>query len=668
VDFVAGVLLGHGRPPLGYFAGRLDEVRVWSRSKSAADVQVGMLDTLPSDPERNGLVYLPSLELYLPNNQVMCGEFENLCVNDMQRWQVGDDGRLQLMSLSSQCLALSSPTVSLGMLVQTTVCVAADFMRWLPLLESDSLADPHLLRTGASPFPLICLAGSRERPFAGKILFAAECILGDEDDDGNALDRRHMQWRLLETGEYKHELTGMCMTASFGNGGPVFLANCLVITEDVVLEGVAIDYSPFRRFGSFVGGTKYEASVAPIDRPPAFTLFNGQPVKSNLQRVFAQVGRTVSFVLQARDPNFSDMVAIDLFGNVPNDAVVSINEPSQVASKVFTWTPRADNLLYNPADVYCRVVDIPANPLNPNSVASPAFSSELQVQMVVLLPPEWAPSAPAPGSVFEARVGATLEITFVASDSNAGDAIEIDFGQNCHASTLPPLPLAQLSLGPNIPSPGPPPFPNPVTRVISFSPLPAHSNMSFCACFVAKSAGADSPIRCVTVRVLEFVATFVEGGGVNAVLPGVMPVPGAGMRQFTDALHSSTRGAVQVLQGQSVKWTVAVLVAGASGFSLSASRVLHLPPDGYTETPASAFAELKTSLLDERAHNASADGGSEGRSSGVVALQAVWNVGRGQPGAYMMCFILSIPIVRGPLYQQEGCASAFSSIILSFAS
>jgi hypothetical protein len=653
VDFVAGVLLGHNRPPLGYFAGRLDEVRVWSRSKSAADVQVGMLDTLPSDPDRNGLVYAPSLELYLPNNQISCGEFEKLCVNDMQRWEVGDDGRLQLMSFDLQCLALSSPTVSLGMPVQTTVCVAADFMRWLPLLESDSLADPHLLRTGASNFPLVCLAGSRERPFAGKVLFAAECILSDQDDDGNAVDRRHMQWRLLQTGEYKHELTGMCMTASFGSGGPAFLANCLVITEDVLLEGVAIDYSPFRRFGSFVGGAKYEVSLAPIDRPPAFTLFNGQPVKSSLQRVFAQVGRTVSFVLQARDPNFSDMVAIDLFGNVPNDAVVSPSEPSQVASKVFTWTPSADNLLYNPADVYCRVADIPANPLNPNRVASAAFSSELQVQMVVLLPPEWAPSAPASGSVFEARVGATLEITFVATDSNAGDAIEIDFGQNCHASTLPPLPLAQVTLGPNIPSPGPPPFPNPVTRVISFSPLPAHSNMSFCACFVAKSAGADSPIRCVTVRVPEFVATFVEGGGVNAVLPGVIPVPGAGMRQFTDALYSITRGAVQLLPGQAVNWTVGVLVAGASGFSLSASRILHLPPDGYTETPASAFAELKTSLLDQRAHNASADSGS-GSSSGVVALQAVWNVGRGQPGVYMICFILRIPIVRGPLYQQEG--------------
>jgi len=121
VDFVAGVLLGYNRPPLGYFAGRLDEIRVWSSAKSVTSVRVGMLDTLPSDPDRNGLVYVQSLELYLPNNQVACASFENLCVNEMQKWMVGDDGRLQLMSFTAQCLALSSPVVSVRLTMQSTV-------------------------------------------------------------------------------------------------------------------------------------------------------------------------------------------------------------------------------------------------------------------------------------------------------------------------------------------------------------------------------------------------------------------------------------------------------------------------------------------------------------------------------------------------------------------
>jgi hypothetical protein len=660
VDFVAGVLLGVNRPPLGYFAGRMDEVRVWSRAKSAAAVQVGMLDTLASDPDRNGLVYVQSLELYLPNNQVMCGAFENLCVNGMQKWMVGDDGRLQLMEFASQCLALSSPIVSIGLNLQSTLCIPANSMRWLPLLESDSLADPHLLRTGASSFPLVCLAGSLDRPFAGKQLFLLECILSDEDDDGNIVDRRHMQWRLLETGEYKHELSGLCMTASFGNGGPVFLSNCLVVTADVLLEGVAIDFTPYRRFGSFVGGAQYEISLAPIDRAPVFTLFNGQPVKSSLQRVFAQVGRAVSFVLQASDPNSSDLVSIEVFGNIPSDATISPSVPEQLATRVFTWTPDAANLLYNPTDIYCRVIDAPANPLDPTSVASASYSSELQVQMVVLLPPEWAPSSPLPNSIFEARVGATLEVKMVALDRNSGDAIQIEFGQNCHASTLPPLPLAQVSLSPNIPAPGPPPFPNPVSRVISFSPLPAHSNTSFCACFIAKSAGADSSIRCVTVRVLEFVARFVEGVGVNAMLPSIYPRPDANSQQFLDTLGTISSNAIQLLQGQIMRWAVGVFVAGASGFTLRPSRAIHVPAVGYPETPSPAFRDLTTSLLDPPAlnssltHNAS-DGSSESSGGSIVALRAAWSAGRGQPGIYIICFVLSIPLVYGPVHQQEGC-------------
>ena len=656
VDFVAGVLLGYNRPPLGYFAGRMDEIRVWSSARSAAAVKVGMLDTLPSDPDRNGLVYVQSLELYLPSNQVQCGASENLCVNGMQKWMVGDDGRLQLMGFAAQCLALSSPIASAGLPMQSTVCIAADYMRWLPLLESDSLATPHLLRTGASSFPLMCLSGELQRPFAGKTLFLAECILSDQDDEGNPIDRRHMQWRLMETGEYKHELSGLCMTASFGNGGPVFLINCLVVTEDVLLDGVAIDFTPYRRFGSFIGGTKYEISLAPIDRPPIFTLFNGQTIKSSLQRVFVQVGRAVTFVLQASDPNSSDMVTIEVYGNVPSDASLSADVPGQVAAKVFTWTPSAANLLYNPTDVYCRVTDAPANPLDPNSVADPSYSAELQVQMVVLLPPEWAPSAPAHDTVFEARVGATLQLSMVALDRNSGDAIEIEFGQTCHASTLPPLPLAQVTLGPNIPAPGPPPFPNPVTRVISFSPLPAHSNTSFCACFVAKSAGADSPIRCVIVRVLEFVARFLEGGGLGSVFPSVRPLNGGGSEQFTNVLTNVTRSDVQLLQGQVVNWVVGVFVAGGSGFTLSPSRIIKRTLVGFVEMLPAAFPELRTSLLDHPALNTSTDSIGSDSSSSIVALQATWSVGLGQPGSFIICFILSLPIIYGPSYQQEGCA------------
>jgi len=639
----------------------MDEIRVWSSARSAVAVQVGMLDTLPSDPDRNGLVYVQSLELYLPNNQVLCGASENLCVNGMQKWMVGDDGRLQLMGFDAQCLALSSPVTSAGLPMQSTVCIAADYMRWLPLLESDSLATPHLLRTGASSFPLMCLSGELQRPFAGKTLFLAECILSDQDDEGRSIDRRHMQWRLMETGEYKHELSGLCMTASFGNGGPVFLINCLVVTGDVMLDGVAIDFTPYRRFGSFIGGTRYEVSLAPIDRAPIFTLFNGQTIKSSLQRVFVQVGRAVTFLLQASDPNLSDSVTVEVYGNIPSDASVSPDVPGQVATKVFTWTPSAANLLYNPTDVYCRVTDAPANPLDPNSVADPSYSAELQVQMVVLLPPEWAPTAPAYGTVFEARVGATLQLSMIALDRNSGDAIEIEFGQTCHASTLPPLPLAQVALGPNIPAPGPPPFPNPVTRVISFSPLPAHSNMSFCACFVAKSAGADSPIRCVTVRVLEFVARFVEGGGVGAVLPSVRPLNGWGSEQFTNILANSTStAAVQLLQGQVVNWAVGVFVAGGSGFTLSPSRIIKLTPVGFLETLPASFPDLKTHLLDPPALNVTTESvGSS--SSSIVALQATWSVSVGQPGTFVICFVLSLPIVYGPSYQQEGCACVASS-------
>ena len=164
MDFVAGVLLGFNRPPLGYFAGQFDEIRVWSIAKSAAGVAVGVLDTLPSDADRNRLVYVQSLELYLPNNQVSCAAFDNLCVNEMQKWMVGDDGRLQLMGVASQCLALSSPVVSASVTMQSTACIAANFMRWLPLLESDSMAAPHLLRTVASSFPLVCLSAPRDRP------------------------------------------------------------------------------------------------------------------------------------------------------------------------------------------------------------------------------------------------------------------------------------------------------------------------------------------------------------------------------------------------------------------------------------------------------------------------------------------------------------------------
>jgi hypothetical protein len=661
---VAGVLLGLNRPPLGYFAGRLDEVRVWSSAKSAEAVQAGMLDTLPSDAERGGLVHVPSLELYLPNNQVSCGEAENLCVNGMQKWMVGDDGRLQLMGFAAQCLALSSPVVALGLPMQSTLCVAADYMRWLPLLESDSLATPHLLRTGASSFPLVCLSGSRERPYAGKVLFLVECVLSDQDDDGNFVDRRHMQWRLLESGEYRHELSGLCMTASFGNGGPVFLANCLVVTDDVLLQGVAIDYTPFRRFGSFVGGTRFEVSLAPIDRAPAFTLFNGQAVKSSLQRVFVQVGRAVSFVLQARDPNLSDTVSIEVFGNIPSDAIISPSVTEQIATRVFSWTPSSSNLLYNPTDIYCQVIDSPANPLNPNSVAKSSASSELQVQMVVLLPPEWATSAPPAGAVFEARVGATLPVAMVAMDRNSGDAIQIEFGQNCHASALPPLPLAQVTLGPNVPAPGPPPFPNPVTRTIFFSPLPAHSNTSFCACFVAKSAGADSPIRCIVIRVLEFSASFIEDGGVGAVLPRLHPSPGDSLQQLSDVSGNITANAVQLLQGNVVNWTVGVSVSGASGFTLRSSRIIHVPAAGYLEVQSSAFPDLTTFLLEPPALNVSSDDVIESSNitssgavaSSVVALQAVWRVRRGQPGTYIICFVLNIPIAYGPLYQQEGCA------------
>jgi hypothetical protein len=273
--------------------------------------------------------------------------------------------------------------------------------------------------------------------------------------------------------------------------------------------------------------------------------------------------------------------------------------------------------------------------------------------MVVLLPPEWAPSAPAPGSVFDARVGATLQVTMIAMDRNSGDAIQIEFGQNCHASKLPPLPLAQVSLGPNVPAPGPPPFPNPVTRVMSFSPLPVHSNMSFCACFVAKSAGADSPIRCIVVRVREFVARFIEDAGVGAVLPSVYPASFSNSPASTGVLGNITGSAAQVLQGQIVNWTVGVFVAGASGFTLSPSRATYLPDFGYLEAPSSALNDLKTSFWDQPAHNSSAHADSD--SSGMSALTVAWSVRRGQPGMPIICFVLSIPLVYGPLYQQEGC-------------
>jgi hypothetical protein len=611
-----------------------------------------MLDTLPSNPLRNGLVYAEGLQLYFPSNQIQCAEYESICVNDMQRWMVGDDGRLQLTAFTSQCLALISPVIAVGMVMQSTVCVAADYMRWLPLLESESLESAHLLRTGASSFPLLCLSGAAQPPFVGKVTFLLECILSDQDDDGAFVDRRHMQWRLLETGEYKHELTGLCITASAGNGGPVFLSNCLVITDDAPVNGAAVDYSPHRRFGSFVGGTRYQSSLAPIDRSPEFTLFNGKPVTSSLQRVFAQVGRVISFVLEASDPNTSDEVSIELYGNIPSGASVSPITPSRRATRVFSWTPNAADLLYNPTDIYCRVTDVPTNPLNPNSVAEPSFSSELQVQMVVLLPPEWAPVTPAEGAVFEARVGASLQLTMVATDRNSGDAVQIEYGQNCHESRFPPLPMAHVSLSANIPAPGPPPFPNPVSRMLTFSPLPAHSNMSFCACFVAKSAGANSPIRCITVRVLEFAARFVEDGGVGAVLPHVLPPSAAGSLLLL-GLGGTPEDSVQLLQGQSAAWCVGVSVAGASGFSLSSSRVVQLPAVGYHETPSVNVSELKTSNLDPSTAEAEATTGSNSSSS-IVALRAEWHVPRGRPGIYLICFVFSVPVALGQLHQLEG--------------
>jgi hypothetical protein len=196
---------------------------------------------------------------------------------------------------------------------------------------------------------------------------------------------------------------------------------------------------------------------------------------------------------------------------------------------------------------------------------------------------------------------------------------------------------------------------------MSFSPLPAHSNKSFCACFVAKSAGADSPIRCIVIRVLEFTARFIDGGEVGAVLPSFYPVPGEQLQRFSQNLSQFTSDAVQLLQGQAVSWAVGVSVAGASGFTLSSSRIVYLPAAGYHEVTSSAFTGFSTHLLDPYMRNVSTDGSSNISSSdivdsSVVSLEAVWSVGRGQPGAYIVCFVLSIPIVRGPLYQQEGCA------------
>jgi hypothetical protein len=95
-------------------------------------------------------------------------------------------------------------------------------------------------------------------------------------------------------------------------------------------------------------------------------------------------------------------------------------------------------------------------------VAESSFSSELQVQMVVLLPPEWAPVPPSQDPFLRRAFGAIFQFAMLAMVRNSGDAIQIEFGQNRHASALPPLPLAQVTLGPNVPAPGPPPFPNPL--------------------------------------------------------------------------------------------------------------------------------------------------------------------------------------------------------------
>jgi hypothetical protein len=141
-------------------------------------------------------------------------------------------------------------------------------------------------------------------------------------------------------------------------------------------------------------------------------------------------------------------------------------------------------------------------------------------------------------------------------------------------------------------------------------------------------------------------------------------------------LGDVTGNAVHILQGQAVSWTVGVTVAGASGFTLSSSRIIHIPAAGYFEMPSTAFPDLKTYTLDPKMHDTSSINGTDssnvsrsGSVNSIVALHAVWSVRRGQPGTYLICFVFSIPIAYGPLYQQEGCVDSdfFFDMLLTFS-
>ena len=139
------------------------------------------------------------------------------------------------------------------------------------------------------------------------------------------------------------------------------------------------------------------------------------------------------------------------------------------------------------------------------------------------------------------------------------------------------------------------------------------------------------------------------------MLPTLFPDTGANAQQFAETLGNIGNNAVQLLQGQVVRWAVGVFVAGASGSTLSPSRVLYFPAVGHPEAPSPAFRDLKT--VDASNRNASDQAASS--SSSVVALEAEWSARRGQPGTYITCFVLNIPLVYGPAYQQEGCACNF---------
>lgn len=501
-----------------YFAGYLDEMRVWSRVIPADEMRYSGYETKPPNlevgqPELKYALGVGDLASYWPFNRIQCTP--QRCRNDNQRFSEVD-GSYRLGSSPNnapKCLSVPNAATELGTVIEITACADSDHMKW-GVMSGFGVGNLLMVQHLQSQQIQACLSVQPNPPWAGRNVKIELCNL-----DATGSTNQHQQWIQNQDESLRNVLSGLCLTAPKAeNGARLYLINCFEVGTTAVLESLALDVMENQRHGVLTGGVQLVPSNTPIDMSPWIDSVAGVDARYRTSTdpviLHTTVGQTLQFSVVGFDPNGLDMVVVT-HSELPDGATMSEMIPTNPATRVFTWTPLMSGVWDNPSVVVIRAQDQPANPVDPENVNLPLMSQDIVVQIEIAIPPVYIDPTPEDGLILYTQINNVTGFTVGAMDRNPDDSVRIFFAEE--GRDYPAPQRSKLIVSDNIPSVGSDNITrlNPTTRTWSFFPTQDDAGRSFQICFVARTdnqlIGYETAVRCVTLVVAGTDPVFDDG-------------------------------------------------------------------------------------------------------------------------------------------------------------